>query len=343
MCKLGVLIFSTFLEKDMIARCFRKLFTGLVVLPALFALSVTASADTYPSKPIKLIVPWVPGGNAEVLARVVTAKMAESLGQPIVIETRSGANGTIGTAAVAKAAPDGYTILLSHMGPTALSPAMQKNLPYDPIKDFEPITQLVSGPMLLVVRNDLPVRSLNELITFGKTNPSKLNYGSVGIGSTTHLASEMLASAVGINLLHIPYKGAPPIITDMLGGRISMAFFGLSGVIEYVRNGQLRVIGITSGKRSPNFPEIPAISETVPGFKVDSWHGLMAPSGTPKAIVARLQQEAAKALKAPDVNAWLKQNGFDAYGTTPDVYAATIRSDIDTWGKVIKAANISSD
>jgi tripartite-type tricarboxylate transporter receptor subunit TctC len=324
----------------MMARCSKILWIACAALASLLA--VNASADTYPSRPIKLIVPWVAGGSAEVLARVVTAKMSASLGQPFVIETRSGANGTIGTAAVAKAPPDGYTLLLSHMGPTAISPAVQKGLPYDPVKDFAPITQIVSGPQLLVVRNDIPVHTVKELIAYAKANPGKLSYGSVGVGSTTHLAGELFASRAGINIVHVPYRGAPPIITDMLGGSISMAFFGLSAVIQQVQAGQLRALGISSLERSPNFPDIPAISETVPGFKVDSWHGLMAPAGTPKEIVVRLQQEVAKALKSPDVVEWMKQNGFDGYGTTPDEYAATIRSDIDTWAKIVRTANITS-
>lgn len=327
----------------MITCYLRGLFIRWAVLTSLLAVSMGALADTYPSKPIRLVVPWVAGGSAEVLARVVTTKMSESLGQPFVIETKSGANGTIGTAFVAKAPPDGYTLLLSHMGPTAISPAVQKGLPYDPIKDFAPITQVVSGPQLLVVRNDVPVHTVKELIDYAKANPGKLSYGSVGIGSTTHLGTELFASKVGINLVHVPYRGAPPIITDMLGGRIAVAFFGLSAVIQQVQAGQLRAIGISSLKRSPNFPAIPAISETVPGFQVDSWHGLMAPAGTPKPILARLQQEVVKALGSPEVVEWMKQNGFDAYGTTPDEYAATIRSDIDTWGKIVKAASISSN
>ena len=197
------------------------------LLAALF-LCGNAFAQNYPTKPIRLVIPWPPGGPAEALARTVTAKMSEVLGQPFIIDGRPGANGEIGTALVAKAPPDGYTILMSHLGPTAISPSL-KALPYDPLKDFEPITQIIAGPTLLVVRNGLPVKSVKELIAYAKANPGKLTYASVGVASTTHLAGEMLNVLAGINTLHVPYKGSTPAITDMMGERVDFAFFGKIG------------------------------------------------------------------------------------------------------------------
>jgi len=267
--------------------------------------------------------------------------MSAVLGQPFIIEAKPGANGTIGTNLVAKAAPDGYIILLSHLGPTAISPSLQKDLPYDPLKDFEPITQVISGPTLLVVRNGLPIRSVKELIAYAKANPGKLSYASVGVASTTHLAGEMLNVAAGINTLHVPYKGSTPAITDMMGERVDFAFFGISGSMQQARAGQIRMLAISTLKRSPNFPDIPAVAETVPGFELNSWYGMMAPAGTPKAIVNRLQQEVAAAVKKPDVVEWMKQSGLDPVGSTPEEHAAYIRSETVKWAKAIKDAKVS--
>ena len=302
-----------------------------------------AYAQPYPSKPIRVISPWSPGGPAEALARVVTTKMSEALGQPIVIESKGGANGTIGTAFVAKAPADGYTILLSHLGPSAISPALQKDLPYDPVKDFEPISQVVAGPTLLVVRKELPVNNVKELIAYAKANPGKLAYGSVGVGSTTHLAGEMLNMSAGMDTVHVPYKGSTPILVDLMGGRLAFAFVGISGSLQQHRAGQVRAIAISTLQRSASAPEIPAVAETLPGFELNSWYGMSAPAGTPRAIVTRLNQELNKALKMPDVIEWMKQNGLDARGTTPEEHGAYIRAEIAKWAKVVQAAKIPTN
>ena len=320
------------------------------IVAAVFALSTVtaltapqARAQAWPSKPIRLVIPWPAGGPAEALARTVTMKMSEVLGQPFVLEAKPGANGEIGTALVAKAAPDGYTILMSHLGPTAISPSLKKDLPYDPIKDFEPITQIIAGPTLLVVRNGLPIKSVKELIAYAKANPGKLSYASVGVASTTHLAGEMLNVLAGIDTLHVPYKGSTPILTDMMGGRIDIAFIGISGSIQQAQAGQIRAIAISTLKRSPNFPDIPAVSETVPGFELNSWYGMAAPKGTPKAIIDRLQQEVAAVLKKPDVIAWMKQNGLDPVGSTPEEHTAQIRSELAKWAKAVKDAKVEAN
>jgi tripartite-type tricarboxylate transporter receptor subunit TctC len=314
-----------------------------VISIAALAFAAAASAQQYPTKPIKVISPWSPGGPAEALARVVTTKMSESLGQPIVIESRGGANGEIGTAAVATSAPDGYTILLSHLGPTAISPALKKSLPYDPVKDFEPISQVVAGPTLLVVRNDLPVKTVKELIDHARANPGKLSYGSVGIGSTTHLAGEMLNMTAGIDTIHVPYKGSTPILVDLMGGRLAFAFVGISGSLAQARAGQIRAIAISTLTRSPSAPDIPAVAETLPGFELNSWYGMMAPAGTPKPIVTRLNQELVRALKMPDVVEWMKQNGLDPAPTTPEEHAAYIKAEIAKWAKIVQVARIATN
>jgi tripartite-type tricarboxylate transporter receptor subunit TctC len=310
---------------------------------AMFLVCTGAIAQNYPNKPIRLIIPWPAGGPAEGLARVVTAKMAEVLGQQFILEAKPGANGEIGTALVAKASPDGYTILMSHLGPTAISPALQKGLPYDPLKDLEPITQIIAGPTLLVVRNGLPVHSVKELIAYAKANPGKLSYASVGVASTTHLAGEMLNVLAGTKTLHVPYKGSTPAITDMMGERVDFAFFGISGSMQQAKAGQIRMLGISTLKRSPNFPEIPAVAETVPGFELNSWYGMMAPAGTPKAIINRLSHEVAAAVKKPDVIEWMKQNGLDPVGSTPEEYAAFIRAELVKYAKAVKDAKVTTE
>ena len=308
----------------------------------LLAAAGTAMAQAWPNRPVRVIIPWPPGGPAEALSREVLTKVTEVVGQPFILEAKPGANGEIGTAQVAKAPNDGYTILMSHLGPTAISPALRKDLPYDPLKDLEPITQIIAGPTLLVVRNGLPVRSTKELIAYAKANPGKLTYASVGVASTTHLAGEMLNMLAGINTLHVPYKGSTPAITDMMGERVDFAFFGISGSMQQARAGQIRMLGISTLKRSPFFPEIPAVAETVPGFELNSWYGYMAPTGTPKAIINRLQQEVAAAIKKPDVIEWMKQSGLDPVGSTPEEYGAFIRAELVKYAKAVKDAKLST-
>ena len=314
----------------------------LTLLFSLLASSVVL-AQAYPNKPIRMVSPWPPGGPAEALGRVITAKMTEVLGQPFVIEAKPGANGTIGTGFVAKAPADGYTLLLANLGPTAIAPALSKDPLYDTLKDFEPITQVIAGPTLLLVRNGLPVHSVKELIAYARANPGKLSYGSVGIASTTHLASENLNIMAGINTVHIPYKGSTPVLVDMMGERVDFAFIGISGSIQQARQGQMRAIAISTLKRSPNFPDIAAVAETVPGFELNSWYGLLAPKGTPRPIIQRLYEETVAALKKPDVIEWMKQNGLEPIGSTPEEYGAYIRSELTKWNKAVKDAKITAN
>ena len=317
-------------------------FAQALVVACSVMLSIPAlAADPWPAKPIRVINPWAPGGPADIVARPIMQKLGERLGQPIVIENRAGANGVIGAAAVAKSPADGYTLLFSHVGPIAISPAMQGDMPYESTKDFEPVTQVVSAPLVLVVRPDLPIRSLQDLIAYAKANPGKLNYGSVGTGSTTHLAGEMLAGMANVQLLHVPYKGAAPVINDMLGGDIQMAFINISGVMQHVASGKLRAIAVSTLKRSSLFPDLPAIAETYPGFEVNSWYGVMAPAGTPKDIVNRLYREIAVVLKSPEVVEMMRNGGLDAEGSTPEQYAAKIKDDLARWAKVVKATNLT--
>jgi tripartite-type tricarboxylate transporter receptor subunit TctC len=312
------------------------------ILAAAAALGVAAGAlaQAYPSKPVRIINPWSPAGPAELLARLVGDKLQAQLGQPFVIESKPGANGTIGAAHVANAAPDGYTLLFSHVGPIAISPAVMKSMPFDPVKDLEPITQVASGALVMLVRPDIPAKTVKEFIAYAKANPGKLSYGSVGQASTVHLAGEMMNLMAGLDLVHVPYKGSAPVVTDMLGGRIALSFLNVAGVMPQIQSGKLRALAVTTLKRSGALPDVPTVADTLPGFEINSWYGMSAPAGTPKDIVALLQREVAKALKAPDVVERLKQLGLDPVGSTPAEHSAQIKDDLQRWAKLAKAANV---
>jgi tripartite-type tricarboxylate transporter receptor subunit TctC len=313
---------------------------AVVAILASLTVSGGGFAQAWPAKPIHVVNPWPPGGPADIVARPIMEKLAEALGQPVVLDNKPGANGTIGCNAVAKAAPDGYTLLFSHVGPIAISPAMQPDMPYDPVRDLVAISQFVSGPTVLVVRPEVPAKSVPELIDHAKKNPGKLTYGSVGQGSTTHLAGEMLHMMGGIDIVHVPYKGAAPVVTDLLGGQIDMSFINISGALPYIQSGKLRAIAVTTLKRSSVLPDLPTVSETLPGFEVNSWYGFMAPAGTPRPIVDRLYGEVSKILKMPDIIERLKASGLDPEGTTPEQHAAKIKDDIARWAKLVQATGV---
>ena len=257
----------------------------LVAILAALVVAAPAIAQPYPSKPVRLINPWTPAGPAELLTRIVGQKLQESLGQPFIVENKPGANGTIGATFVAKSAPDGYNILFSHVGPMAISPAVVEKMPYDTLKDFAPVTQVASGALVLLVRNDIPITNLRELVDYGKANQGRMSCGSVGPASTSHLACELFHMLGGVQTIHVPYKGSAPVITDMLGGQISISFLNIAGVKPQLDARQLRPVAVTTLRRSAVLPEVPALNESMPGFEVNSWYGMMAPAGTPKEIV----------------------------------------------------------
>ena len=312
---------------------------ALIALSGLLAAGATLAAG-YPDKPITVINPWTSGGPADTVARPVLQKLSERLGQPVIMENKPGANGAIGSAFVARAAPDGYTLLFSHVGPITISPAVQKDMPYDSLRDFKPITQIVSAPTVLLVRPSLPIHNLKELVDYARANPGKLSYGSVGPGSTTHLAGEILSTMADIKLLHVPYKGAAPVVNDMLGGSIDMSFLNIAGAISYIKSGQLRAIGVTTLKRSPLLPDLPAIAETYPGFEVNSWYGLMAPARTPDDIVVMLQKQVAEIIRSPDIVELFARNGLTPEGTTPAQYTGQIKTDLARWRNVVQTSGL---
>jgi len=315
--------------------------TRLLQVAALTFVALTgalglAQADDYPTRPITLIVPFPPGGSTTVMARNVADKMSTALGQQIVVDNRGGAGGTLGTRFVAKAAPDGYTILLSYTATMAIAPAMNANAGYDPGKDFAPIGMIGFAPSVLVVHPSMPVHSIAELISQAKAAPSPLQYGSPGVGTVNHLAFEYLATEAGIKLLHVPYKGNGPAISDLLGGHIPMMFLPIPVALGNVKAGTLRALAITSVKRSSLLPEVPTVAESVPGFEVALRYGLAAPAGTPPAVIARLNKELNAALAAEDVKTRLATEGAEALSGTPEIYAADIAAEEKKYGGLVK-------
>ncbi len=299
-----------------------------------------ALAQSYPTKPIRVIVPFAAGGAVDVLARLITVKMSELVGQPVVIENRAGAGGNIAADAVAKSAPDGYTILQNTNG-QAISPALYRSLPFDPVKDFIPVTQLVASQLLLVATPSLPAKSVKELIALAKTKPGSLNYGMTGIGNPLHLTMEMFKHTAGIQLQAVPYRGDAPLNTALIAGEVQLAVVPFATAKPNVEAGRLRALAIAGDKRSPALPNVPTIAESgLPGFASSSWQGWFVPANTPREIVARIQQEAAKALNAPDVRVRLKATANEVVASTPEAFAATFKADLVKFAKVVKDAKI---
>ncbi|HEY4140518.1 MAG TPA: tripartite tricarboxylate transporter substrate binding protein [Pseudolabrys sp.] len=296
-----------------------------------------ASADDYPNRPITLIVPFPPGGSTTVMARNVADKMAVALGQSIIVDNRGGAGGTLGTRIAAKAAPDGYTIVLSYTGTFSIAPTAYASVGYDPRKDFAPIGMIGAAPNLVVITPSLPVKSIAELTAYAKAQTAPMQYGSPGVGTVNHLAGELLANAMGVTMQHIPYKGNGPALGDLIGGHIPLMFVPIPVSLGNVKAGKLRALAISSAKRSPLAPEIPTLAESgMPGFDVALRYGLAAPAGTPKPIIDRLNKELNVALADPDVQKRLANEGADALPGTPEAYAADIDKEETKWGALVR-------
>ena len=314
-------------------------FAGFLLL-----LPVGAGAQTWPTKPIRLIVPFPPGPALDLVARLVGNKMNEALGQPVVIENRSGANGAVGSEFVARAAPDGYTVLAGTAGTHVTSVFLVKTLPYDPVKDFTPITAAVEPVTCLTVHVSVPATSVKELIDYAKRNPGKLSYGSSGVGSVFHLMGELFRQTTGVELVHVPYKGVAPAVADLVGGHIPMVFTSISAVQPYEKGGQIRTLAILEPARFPAMPDIPSISETIPAFKKpSSWFGFFGPPGLPAPILARLNAEMVKALRTPEVRSKLEEAGLAVIADTPDEFATLLKAGIDQYGQIIKTAGIQPE
>lgn len=313
----------------------------LVGLPLASGIAADAIAQTYPGKPIRIIVPFPAGGNADILARILGQKMAESLGQQIIVDNRAGAAGIIGAQAAAKSPPDGYTLFMGTTGTQTTNPAVYAKLPYDPLRDFAPVSNFAGSPYVLVVHPSLPVRNLRELIALARARPGALHYASFGAGSSAHLTGVLLQTAAKIDIVHVAYKGGPPALADLVGGHVEMMFNLLPGILPHVKAAKLRAIAVAAEKRAAAVPGVPTFAESgMPDFYSDSWYGIFVPAGTPKDVVAKLNAEILRVLALPEVRQRLAAEGAEPMGGSPEQFAEQIRRDLARWTRVAKEANI---
>ena len=305
----------------------------------------TASAEPYPSKSIRLIVPYAAGGAADITARVIGQKLTERLGVPVIVDNRGGANGSIGTDAVARAAPDGYTLLLVASGPIVVNPHLYPKIPYDPVRDLAPVTQITSYQYALIVPASSPVKNLPDLVQLAKANPGKYSYGSTGIGGGGHLAGELLANMTGTQLTHVPYKGSALALSDLLGGQLSFTFDTVVTTVPQINAGKVRGFAVSGPKRAASLPQLPTMAELgYKGFDITQFQGLFAPAKTDPAIIKRLRDEIVQALKSPDVvQRLVTDGGNDLVGNTPEEFGRQIKSDFALYGKLIKDANVKAE
>jgi tripartite-type tricarboxylate transporter receptor subunit TctC len=314
------------------------------LLAALLSAPLLAYAQAYPSKPVKVVVTFPPGSTPDIVGRALAGRLQEAMGQPFVVENRAGAGGNIGADAVAKAAPDGYTLLVSTNGVYAINKSLYKSLPFDPDKDLVPVSLLATAPQMLVVNPSLGVGSFKEFLEHVRRNPGKLSYGSVGAGSASHLTMELLKNDAGVLLVHIPYKGFPPAVTDMLGGSIHTMFAIVPGVLAHVKAGKMTGLAVTALKRSELAPEVPSVAELgYPQLESLAWIGLAAPAGTPQEVLGRLSAETVRGMRAPEVRNLLGKQGFDVVAGSPQEFSRWIRAEADKWGRVVKASGAAVD
>ena len=301
-------------------------------------------AQTYPTKSIRCVVPYPPGGPTDIIGRAIAQKLAESLGQPVIIDNRGGAAGTIGSEQVARSPADGYTLLWGTPGTHGIAPSIYPKLGYDPVKDFAPITLIALGTNLMVVHPSVPARSVQEFVALAKSRPGKLNFGSSGNGATSHMAGEMLKVMAGIDMVHVPFKGAAPAIVALMGGEVDMAILDTPPLLPQIRAGKLRVLAVASERRSRVLPQVPTLAESgLPGYHASSWHGLFAPAGTPREIVARLHTEVAQIVRLPDITERLSAQGVEPVANTPEQFAEFIKAEITRWSRVVKASRAKID
>ena len=318
-------------------------YRGVLFLLCAFTFSA-ACAQPYPVKPVRLVVTYTAGGPADIAARALAQKLAEMWGQQVVVDNRAGAGGIIGTELVAKAAPDGYTLLHGTAAGLIINPLLVKKLPYDTFRDFAPVSMVVIVPQLLVTHPALPATTLKELIALAKARPGALNYASVGIGSPNHLGMELLKSMAGIDMVHVPYKGATPAMADLIAGQVQLAFNGMASVLPQIASGKLKAIAIGSARRSPAAPDVPTVAEAgLPGFEYVAWNGNFAPAGTPAALVNRLSADIRKALAAPDVVQRLASLGSEPGGNTPAEFAAYVKADHARWARVVQTVGLKAE
>jgi tripartite-type tricarboxylate transporter receptor subunit TctC len=312
-----------------------------LLLIVLGLIAAPAAAQNFPSRPVRMVVPLAAGGPVDFVARIVAARLTEQLGQQVVVDNRPGAGGSVGADLVARAVPDGHTVLLAANGTLAVAPNLLK-LPYDVQRDLAAVTLVGTSPQILVVHPSVPAKSVKDLVALARARPGTINYASSGQGATSHLASELFRTAARIEIVHVPYKGAGPALTELAGGSTQMMITGVSSTLPYLKSGRLRALGVTSPKRIAALPDVPAIAETLPGYEVTTWYGLMTTAGTPGAVLKRLHRETVAAAADPQVSARLASAGVDAETSSPEQFSAMIRSETAKWGKIIKAAGVQS-
>ena len=319
--------------------------TLLCIVLAFGVAEVHAQSDTsYPSKPIRMIVPSAPGSGPDIMARAIGQKLTEALGQAIVIDDKPGAGGIIGSEAAAKAPPDGYTLIMSNAGAHTVNPGLYAKLPYDPVKDFAPVTLVALAPNILIVHPTLPVRNVKDLIALAKAKPGELTFGSGGNGSTAHLSGEMFKTMAGINIVHIPFKGSPAAVIGVIAGQIALAIPNIPPALPHVRSGKLKALAVTTAKRAAGVPDLPTVAESgLPGYEATAWFGVLAPAATPPQIIARLNGAIVKIAQTREMQERLMAEGADAVGNTPEQFAQIIRNDIAKWAKVVKASGARAD
>lgn len=317
-----------------------KTVTRLGILAACVVLGQPAVAQPYPGKPIRMIAPSSPGGPVDTIARVVAQGMTETLGQQIVIENRAGAAGQIGAELVAKATPDGYTVLFGFSGPLAISPNTNKNTPYDPLKDFATVSQVAAAPYVLLVHPTVPAKSVMQLVALARARPGQMNFASGGNGTGLHMAGALFNVTAGTRIVHVPYKGAGPGIAALMGGEVDMMFNGLSPSLSHMRSGRVRALAVGGSKRSALVPELPTVAESGLKFNTTGWYGIVAPRGTPQLAIAKLHAETVRALNLPAVKDQLTKLAVDSIGSTPEQFTTLIREELAMWAKVIKSAGL---
>jgi tripartite-type tricarboxylate transporter receptor subunit TctC len=319
----------------------------VAALAAAAAIGVVAPAvaqGTYPTKPVRLVVPFPAGGTTDILARAVAQKLSETWGQPVIVDNRPGAGGNIGSELVAKSPPDGYTLLMGTVGTHAINPSLYAKMPYDHVKDFTPVILVAGVPNVLVVTLSLPVNSVQELIAYGKANPNKLNFASSGNGTSIHLSGELFRTMTGVQMTHVPYKGSAPALTDLIGGQVQLMFDNLPSSLQFIKAGKLRALAVTSAERSSALPDLPTLSESgLAGFEASSWFGVLAPAGTPRDIVTKLNGAIAAWLASPDAKEKLAAQGAIAAGGPPDAFVKHIADESAKWAKVVKASGAHVD
>jgi tripartite-type tricarboxylate transporter receptor subunit TctC len=322
----------------------RLLAALLMVATSALSNASFAQSGTYPTKPVRLIVPSPPGDGSDLMARAIGERLSQTLGQPVVVDNRPGAGGRVGTEAAAKSAPDGYTLIMGNAGSHGINSALYRDLTYDIERDFVAVTEVMRAPNVLVVNSALPAKNVTEFIALLKASPGKYSYGSGGNGSSAHFTAELFKSMAGVDIAHIPYKGATPALTDVIAGQVVMFMGNLPPAMGHIKSGRVRALAVTTAQRSPLVPDVPTIAESgLPGFETVAWFGIFAPAGTPRDIVVRIRDEVAKIVQQPEIRERIATLGGEPVGNTPEAFATIVKSDIAKWKQVAKTANITAD